>query len=542
MMERALGISHERRAGRVTLVAASFAGLIVLVVGLSAIDSLPVGVFYDDGMYVVLAKSIATGHGLRWLNVPGTPAATHFPPGYPMLLALVWTAIPSFPANVLAFKVLNAVLLAAAAVGVVVFAERRLGMNPAVACALALAGCLGIPMLTLSTLVLSEPLFLALLIPTLLLAERVSSEPRGLGELALLGVAAGALTLVRTHGVALIVAIAFVLIVKKAAELSIRSRARDAAIFVACAIATVLPWQLWVASHKGVVPVAMRGSYESYSGWLAAGFRAEGPALILKTIRGTTAATIGLFEGMLSPVAAPWAYSLSLGALVILVLIGARRMWRTSPVLAVFLAAYAAIVAVWPFAPARFVWGVWPLVLAVPALAVLELRDYAPRSLAVRSGRVILLAGAAALLVGYGRYNLHGYRGRWWSSVARAEAAAMRPTIAWARARTRPTDVIATSGEPAVYLYSGRQAVPAETFAVRDFFHPASAEQDADALRQILAAYPIAAVAVLADSLSAAAQRMASPGHPELLLRDRLANGLVYVPVRVSVTQPIAQE
>jgi hypothetical protein len=370
----------------------------------------------------------------------------------------------------------------------------------------------------------------------------MANGPRWIGELILLGVAAGGLTLVRTHGVALIVAVAFVLVARNAAGLAIRLRARDAAVFVACAMITVLPWQLWVAGHEGVVPAAMRGSYESYTGWFAAGLRAEGPTLVLKTIAGTTAATTGLFEGMLSPVAAPWAYSLSIVALVFLALIGARRMWSVSPVLVAFLAAYGAIVAAWPFAPARFVWGVWPLVIALPALAVIDLCERVPRNLAARSGRAILLVGAAALVVGYARYNFHGYRGRWWSSVARTQAAAIRPTIAWARTRTRPSDVIATGDEPAVYLYTGRQAVPATVFAVRDFFHPASVEQDADALREILAAYPIAAVAVLADSLGVAAQRMSAAGHPELLLRDRLANGLVYVPAKVPVTQPIAQE
>src|SRR6266567_3317187 len=72
-------------------------GAVVLVVGLSIIDTLPVGALLDDGMYVILAKSLATGHGFRWLNVPGMPPATHFPPGYPALLALVWLLVPSFP-------------------------------------------------------------------------------------------------------------------------------------------------------------------------------------------------------------------------------------------------------------------------------------------------------------------------------------------------------------------------------------------------------------------------------------------------------------
>ncbi len=531
-----------RGLSRATMIGAALTALIVLAVGLAVIDSLPVGVFYDDGMYVVLAKSLATGHGLRWLNLPGTPQATHFPPGYPLLLALVWTMIPSFPANVLAFKAMNALLLAVAAGAMVVLAERSFGMPRLAACALALAGCIGIPMLTLSSLVLSEPFFLALLVPALMFAERVTSRSRRLLDLILLGFIAAALTLVRTHGVAFVAAIALALVVRNPARDSLWLRAREAATVVGCAAIALLPWQLWVARHEGAVPEAMRGSYESYAAWLLGGFRTEGPSLAARTVARTSSTTAGLFESMLAPMASPWAHRVALVLLLVLGVIGARRLWRSAPVVAVFLAGYAAIVLLWPFAPARFVWGVWPLVLAVPVLGAFAIATWVPVNGVGHSGRLALLAAGALLLVGYGRYNVHGYRGRWWSSIARAQAASMRPTIAWARARTRPTDVIAANGEPAIYLYSGRQSVPAMEFSVRDYFRPASSAEDAAALREILAAYPVAVIAVSGDSLGVAARQMAASPRPELVLRDRLPNGLVYVPARFSMPQPISQE
>ena len=147
--------------------------LIVLVGGLSILDTLPVGAYFDDGMYVILAKSIATGHGYRWLQLPGAPAATHFPPGYPAVLALLWKLYPRFPANVALFKAASVLFLAIAGAGMTVLAQWRLGFPRWGAVAVGLASCLGLPTLILGAQVMSEPLFLAVLFPTLLFAEHV---------------------------------------------------------------------------------------------------------------------------------------------------------------------------------------------------------------------------------------------------------------------------------------------------------------------------------------------------------------------------------
>src|SRR6266699_2678187 len=89
-------------------------GALAVAAGVAAIDLRPVGILHDDAMYVILARSLATGQGFRYLNLPGSPPATHFPPGYPALLAVLWKVFPRFPANVLAFKAANALLLAIA--------------------------------------------------------------------------------------------------------------------------------------------------------------------------------------------------------------------------------------------------------------------------------------------------------------------------------------------------------------------------------------------------------------------------------------------
>src|ERR1700730_9952814 len=95
--------------------------------GVLIIDGAPVGVFADDAFYVILARSLAEGQGFRFLNLPGSPAATHFPPGYPLALATLWRIAPGFPANLIVLKAFNAVCLAAIALGVARYARLRLG-------------------------------------------------------------------------------------------------------------------------------------------------------------------------------------------------------------------------------------------------------------------------------------------------------------------------------------------------------------------------------------------------------------------------------
>src|SRR5512142_216136 len=77
--------------------------LCAVIAGVHAMTPSPVGVFYDDAMYVALGKAIAHGQGYAYLNLPDAPAATHYPPIYPLLLALLWRIAPSFPAHVVLF-------------------------------------------------------------------------------------------------------------------------------------------------------------------------------------------------------------------------------------------------------------------------------------------------------------------------------------------------------------------------------------------------------------------------------------------------------
>ncbi|HVX37941.1 MAG TPA: hypothetical protein VHB25_00110 [Gemmatimonadaceae bacterium] len=500
--------------------AACAVALVVLAIALAAIDPLPVGVVHDDGMYVVLAKSIATGHGYRWLHLPGMPAATHFPPGYPLLLALVWAVFPAFPANVLAFKALNAVLLAGAAAAMLLLAHRRLGFSVRGAALVALLGCASIPSLVLSSLVMSETLFLTLVLLSLLLAERLVEAPAPLWRYAALGLLVGAVTLVRTHGLALAVAVVF--------ALALRRRWRHASAFAVALLAAVAPWQVWERMHAASVPAALRGDYGSYGGWLAGGFAANGFALALHTLARTSVdvfATVTTLVGAGLPTAARLVAGVGLVALGVL---GAVRVWARAGTTVAFLCVYLAIVLLWPFSPARFLWAVWPIVVALAGRGVLEIAKWRPAVSALRGARVLAAGGAALVVLGYGIYTARGYRGRWWSSIPRQMASAVKPLVQWTERNTRPDDVVASNAELLLYLYTGRSAVPATELSVGDYFHAPSVAANARVLRDILSAYHVDAVAIVAnDSLAAAARTLTAARPPELVLRDSIPNGLI---------------
>jgi hypothetical protein len=330
-------------------------GLLVLVVGLMTLTPSPVGVLHDDAIYVILAKSIATGHGYRYLNLPGEPAATHFPPGYPALLALLWKIAPSFPANVLVFKITNIVLLVAAFALLARFLQRQFGASPRKAVVLAAAATLGLPTLFLTGLVLSEPLFLALAVLGLIVAEDYTSRPTSAVQIATLGLLSGVVALVRSAGIALLGA--------ALVRLLLARRYRDSAILTMAALALLVPWQLWVGAHGHDVPRALQGAYGPYTDWFADAIRQQGFALVATTFGQTTRGALSFVIDTICPFASPVMRAIAGMFALVLASIGAWRAWRVAPATLLFLAAYLTLVLAWPVPPERYVWGMWPLLL-----------------------------------------------------------------------------------------------------------------------------------------------------------------------------------
>ena len=503
------------------------APVIVLVLAARAVNPFPVGAVPDEAVYVVLGKALATGQGYRYLNLPGAPAATHFPPGYPALIALLWRMAPTFPANVLLFKLVNALLVALVAVGVAQWARRRFDCSPMAASVFAVVSAAAVPMLVLSALVMSEPLFLALLVPVLLVAER-AVDGRGPAAAdarlaAFAGLLAGALTLVRGLGLALVAAVVMALLARR--------RVRDALLAGSAALLVMLPWQWWVHMNATAVPAPIRGTYGPYGAWLADGWRLGGAAFVAGTVRGTVGQVAALLATLAAPSAPRAVVPLALGALLALAAAGAWRMWRAARVSALFLGFYVAIVLVWPYAPARFLWGIWPLLLALPLLGVVALWRWCPAGRGARVLRACVLAVAALPAMGYTVYTVKGYRGSWWANIPRQRGATLRAVVLGVKEYATPTATLSAEDDAAIYLYTGHPAVPFYSFSATDFSHPPTITEGAGMLRAILAAYAIDDVVVTTSDQRDIAQTLVAQHPPELALRDSFPGGLVYSPI-----------
>ena len=490
----------------------AIAGVVVLAAALATISPTPVGVFWDDGVYLVSARALATGAGYRLGHLPGSPPAVHFPPGWPALLALVWAAVPAFPANLPWLKLVNPVLLAIAAWFACAMGSRRFGLAPAISAIAIVIFTAALPVLVIASVLFSEPMFLAALLGGLALAE--SARERGSSWRALLaGGAAGGLILVRTAGVALLPALVLVLLRA--------GRRREALVSAAAAVAVVAPWQIWLSTHSAQLAVPLRGSYGPYLEWVLALYRQRGPAFAMTVARENVlslfrSAGVAFFPIGLAPLR-PFLVML----LLVVAFLGAVRAWRHAPATVLFMAAYCPIFLVWPYAPERFVWAVWPLaglLLAAGGTEGWRLTKAHPGALGVRVTAALVVGVALLAGAGHATYTARGLSRHWWDIAQRRNADVLLPVAAWVRANTRPGDIVACDGESLVHLYTGRTVVPVHILSPDEYLAGTPLEQAAADLRALVVANrpQFAVFSAAATELAAASLLDGAGGTPRL--------------------------
>lgn len=497
-------------------------GALVLAVAVLTITPWPVGVFQDDGIYVVLAKALASGDGYRMINMPGAPHATHFPPGYPILLAAMWKVFPSFPDNIIVFKFVNALFLAGTAVGTYWFSRRRLDLGPLAAFLAAAVGTISVVVLMITGVVLSEPLYMLLAIPALFLAERAADDGDARSAAAA-GALIGVLALVRTVGVFLLPAALVVMLVRR--------RWRSAAILLAVAMVFIVPWQLWISAHQSETPGPFVGKYGAYGPWLAEGYRAGGWPFAKAVLEKNADELFGFLGYITMPVPPVWPRLVSLGTLLGLAAVGASSVWRRVPITLVFLLGYGAVILVWPFEPTRFILVWWPILAALFVAGVRRVWQWRPTSLAPRALRWATTAAAVSVAVGYGDYNLRGARQKWWVNLQSDAGSRAKPIAEWVARATRPTDVVISDHDLIVYLYTGRRAVPTATFTALGRITPLTSAQDAVILRGLLAQLkPRWYIATSQQGIDAATL-LTRDDPPQLRFAGNISTARVYEPV-----------
>jgi len=432
------------------------------------------GLFVDDGWYVTLAKALATGQGYELLNAPSRGIVPFYPPGYPMLLSLVFRLAPDFPDNVWLLKSVSIAAMLGVAVITRRYAERHLELDPLLAVALALATALqgGFVFFATST-VMSECVFTLSQLASVVLLERVARERGGSWTALAGGVLAGYAFLVRSMAVGLIGAGGLYLL--------LRRRWGAAIVFGVGAAAVAAPWMLYAGAHAATPAQQMEVNdyvvfpYSTHFWMALAGHPARGYVtaadlpqrvfhdayVIARSMIGSIVVyplvrviEFGEWGAVTEPIA--WfSYGLTALGLVGFVVAVRRRVGVAELLVPVSLL----IVCLWPFFPFRFVLPFTPFLLYYVLLGFLA----AVRLVARRDGRVLALAAFALIIAG----DLDSHFNHWRKLRAPPEGHPLwmrihdehRELLAWVRDHV-PVDQPVVAMNPAeAYLYSGRKAV-----------------------------------------------------------------------------------
>ena len=129
-----------------------------------------VGVTIDDAEYIILARSLVSGNQFRLINYPADPPTSHYPFGFPLLLA-PFAAI--FPTDLSIYKILS-ILATLVNATLIFWGWRLLTRKYSYWWGLGVTALylFSLTTIDLSGRVMSEPVFLTFYLMAMLLAER----------------------------------------------------------------------------------------------------------------------------------------------------------------------------------------------------------------------------------------------------------------------------------------------------------------------------------------------------------------------------------
>ncbi|MEM0951825.1 MAG: hypothetical protein AAGI66_06750 [Cyanobacteria bacterium P01_H01_bin.74] len=252
-----------KKAIPLVLLASIITGFIVLYAQL--IEPAVLGFIHDDGIYAVLAKSLAEGHGYRLLHLIGEPYEVKYPFFYPAVLSVVWRFFPQFPENLVALSWVSIVCSALSMVVFVYYCRSIKKLPWILTLGILICAFSNFYALFFYTVTMSEALYLLLSLATIVLAEKLitldhspasaentvqvskplSWQKHWLPWLGLI-VLSDLCCLTRLLGVAVVGSIVLCLLFLKRFKAAV---AYGGVVF----FTSILPWLLWVKAHTASV-------------------------------------------------------------------------------------------------------------------------------------------------------------------------------------------------------------------------------------------------------------------------------------------------
>jgi hypothetical protein len=321
---------------------AIFLGLLVGIASVWSSNKETLGLFHDDGIYTVVAKSLSEGAGYRIISLPTAPDQTKYPFLYSYILSWLWELYPKFPDNIGLLKTVNAAFLAAIFVLSYLFYCRRVPGEESEGLLFALLVCINPAVFSFTDFTVSDLLFLLLSLSAFVIfdaSEQCTSRAGGTTLLALI-VALGCLT--RSAAVPLAVA--------GAVHLAWSKRYRDLTRYVCLVVLFITPWLLWVRTHANQTASSLLHYYVSYS--------SEPPAFAIVWFDPLGAVEIvwGNLRYIVEALDLIFQSNIIPGLLLPVGLMLLLGIWRSFNDQSVFFRCYvllySALVVAWPFHPA----------------------------------------------------------------------------------------------------------------------------------------------------------------------------------------------
>jgi hypothetical protein len=398
-----------------------------------------VGIFHDDGIYLVTARALAEGRGYIIESLPWPAPQTKYPILFPWLLSLVWKYGPPFPENLLFLRAVPLLSAVGWAVAVVLLL-RRLGAPRTVAAAIVLLTAVSPWVVFLATTLLSETLFAFLLTAGILAIVRVhQQEGPGNRDGIVAGLLMGGAFLTRTAGaVPALVGCLF---------LAWRRRWTACAYYAATFLACAAPWMLWV--RKQPVDVSIDNFYSSapYAAWNVILNFAWVDKLSVLAVNSAYMMAAGLYWGLSTPIEVAIIVAILTTGLVV------RGLWQSrKTAVPLLVVAYLGMVLVWAWPPTRFIVPLLPLMIW----------------LAYRGGErwPPLTAAVAALLVVCGAINqwqlvaaVREKGGAWFRASGVDDWHRMSDQIDWINANAPSDAIVVAVHDPTYYLMTGRKSI-----------------------------------------------------------------------------------
>lgn len=433
--------------------------IIALYLATNLADAVLVGAFVDDGVYTVVGKSIADGLGYHSLHTLGAPVQVRFPPGYPLILAVLWRIGHTVDAvQRMVVPIQSLVIGATVAVLWWIGRQRLRAPRPLLALLVVLPFALDAA-ITYYTIPLSEPWFMLGWATVLALwfaaAERAVREPRQplVGICVAIGLATAATILIRTQGIVLLPAIGAGLVL---VPFTRRER-------FAVAAGSLLPLGAWLAYKQMLIargPVPTQADDGTYLSWFASAGEQLLPAM-LRVVGANARNYAGDFGAYLSG-----ATSVGIAAAALLCggcVLAAAFAIRRAPVAALSALGAIALVAVWPSSQDRLLLSVLPFlgfaatVTLAPTASRLGARGRRATGAVLAIAFALVLVRqldvrreATGVLEGRPRTFVTPLR------VLLANSAFIANVSKWVRTGTSESDRIMIDGGPGIYLYSGR--------------------------------------------------------------------------------------